>query len=161
MPRIYSRIQMRQIPVQRTRYALSLWIGALGLVLAGFAGLQNPSLAEDASPKTHLVMLEEQGCTYCIEWEQVIGPIYPKTTEGRIAPLRKVDIHGTWPDDLAEVRKDIYTPTFILVHNGEEIGRIRGYPGEDFFWGLLDQMVRKLPDDVRAGSVVSADETSG
>jgi hypothetical protein len=118
------------------RYALSLWTAILGLALTGLAVTQSSSLAGRAWPATHLVMLEEDGCTYCIEWEKVIGPIYPKTTEGRIAPLRKVDIHGRWPDDLAGVRKDVYTPTFILVHEGEEIGRIRGYPGEDFFWGV-------------------------
>jgi hypothetical protein len=28
-------------------------------------------------------------------------------------------------------------PLFILLDNGEEIGRIRDYPGEDQFWGLL------------------------
>jgi hypothetical protein len=161
MPRIYSNLQIRQMPVWRKRYALSLWSVVLGLALIGFGDLLGPSLAERAWPTTHLVMLEEDGCTYCIEWEKVIGPIYPKTTEGRIAPLRKVDIHGSWPDDLAAVRRDVYTPTFILVHDGEEVGRIRGYPGEDFFWGLLEQMVRKLPDDVRASGTVSTKETSG
>lgn len=133
---------------------------ALTLV-ATLIGRHGVTVAEPAWPTTHLVMLEEAGCTYCLEWEAVIGPIYPKTSEGRIAPLRKVDIHGAWPDDLTAVRKDVYTPTFILVHDGEEIGRIRGYPGEDFFWGLLDQMVRKLPDIPQAIDSVSLEETSG
>jgi hypothetical protein len=30
------------------------------------------------------------------------------------------------------------------VEDGREIGRIRGYPGEDFFWGLLGEMIEKL-----------------
>ncbi len=30
------------------------------------------------------------------------------------------------------------------LENGLEIGRIRGYPGEDFFWGLLGEMIEKL-----------------
>jgi len=28
-----------------------------------------------------------------------------------------------------------------LLEDGTEIGRIEGYPGEDFFWGLLTQMM--------------------
>jgi hypothetical protein len=37
------------------------------------------------------------------------------------------------------------TPTFVLVHEGEEVGRLRGYPGDEFFWGLLGGMLERLP----------------
>jgi len=36
-----------------------------------------------------------------------------------------------------------FTPTFILVDDGREVGRIEGYPGEDFFWGLLGMMFER------------------
>ncbi len=39
----------------------------------------------------------------------------------------------------------LYTPTFVVAENGREVGRIEGYPGEDFFWGRLDSLMRKLP----------------
>jgi hypothetical protein len=32
----------------------------------------------------------------------------------------------------------------VLVDRGREIGRIRGYPGEDHFWGLLGVLMKKL-----------------
>ena len=38
-----------------------------------------------------------------------------------------------------------FSPTFVLTDGGREIGRIEGYPGEDFFWGLLEAMMPK-PD---------------
>lgn len=38
----------------------------------------------------------------------------------------------------------MYTPTFILLEDGQEVGRIEGYPGEGFFWGLLGKMLEKL-----------------
>ena len=41
-------------------------------------------------------------------------------------------------------------PTLIRVENGREIGRIRGYPGEDFFWGLLGELIKEL--DASAGT---------
>ena len=66
-------------------------------------------------------------------------------TEGKQAPLRRVDIHDDMPEDLLEIAPVIYTPTFVLLHEGVEIGRIKGYPGEDFFWGMLDQLIKKLP----------------
>ena len=33
---------------------------------------------------------------------------------------------------------------FVLVDAGREIGRIRGYPGETFFWGLLASLIERL-----------------
>lgn len=35
-------------------------------------------------------------------------------------------------------------PVFVLVDKGRELGRIRGYPGEDHFWGLLGVLIKKL-----------------
>ncbi|MEO1490630.1 MAG: hypothetical protein AAFV19_00570 [Pseudomonadota bacterium] len=91
-----------------------------------------------------LLMFEEEWCHWCERWNDEIGVIYHKTDEGKRAPLTRVDIHGTFPDvDLA--LRPQYTPTFVLIENGREIGRIEGYPGEDFFWGLLGRLLEKLP----------------
>lgn len=102
------------------------------------AALALPGAALQAA---ELVMVEEHGCVWCAEWNETIAPIYPKTTEGKFAPLRRIDLHDTVPDDLTFNSKPVFTPTFILVEQGEEIGRIEGYPGEDFFWGLLERML--------------------
>ena len=86
-----------------------------------------------------LFMAEERGCYWCAPWNEEISHIYPKTPEGRTAPLVRYDLHGDTPD-VAFVRRVSFTPTFILVQDGVEVGRIEGYPGEDFFWGLLGKM---------------------
>lgn len=91
-----------------------------------------------------LVMVEEQGCHWCARWKEEIGVVYHKTDEGRAAPLRPVDIHAL-PADLTFKSRPQFTPTFILVEDGVEIGRIEGYPGEDFFWPLLARLIEKLP----------------
>ncbi len=92
-----------------------------------------------------LVMFESAYCEWCERWHEEIGPIYPKTPEARIAPLRRVDVDEPRPPDLAFVKGIRYTPTFVLVENGREIGRITGYPGEDFFWPLLAELLARLP----------------
>ena len=91
-----------------------------------------------------LIMFEEAGCAWCEKWQKEIGAIYAKTPEGRRAPLRRLDIHDPLPPELNFIAKGAYTPTFVLVDRGREIGRIRGYPGEDFFWGLLGRMLERL-----------------
>jgi len=56
-----------------------------------------------------------------------------------------VDITGTWPTDLQGIASSHFTPTFVLIDNGNEVARMRGYPGDQFFWFLLDEMMKKLP----------------
>ncbi|GBD41818.1 hypothetical protein HRbin39_01204 [bacterium HR39] len=99
-----------------------------------------------------LVMFESAACEWCERWHEEIGPVYPKTPEARIAPLRRVDVNGPRPADLAFVRGIRFTPTFVLVHEGREIGRITGYPGEDFFWPLLDELLERLPRERTAAA---------
>ena len=110
-----------------------MWTKALSLILAMLA---LPAMAE-----TRLVMAEEEGCMWCARWNEEIGPIYPKTPEGRAAPLQRFDVHETPPEDLHFARSLHFTPTFVLMVDGVEASRIEGYPGEDFFWGLLGQML--------------------
>src|SRR5262245_7798147 len=76
------------------------------------------------APAAELVMFEAEGCPFCARWHRDIGPIYPKTDEGKRAPLRRVDISGPRPADLAGIRDVVYTPTFVLIDDGRELGRI-------------------------------------
>ncbi len=99
-----------------------------------------------AQASTELVMVEESGCVYCERFNHEIADIYPKTQEGMRAPLRRIDIDDGWPADLAEVAPETLTPTFILVENGREVGRLRGYRGDEYFWFLIGELLAKLPD---------------
>ncbi len=92
-----------------------------------------------------LVMVDQRGCIYCERWQTEIGPIYPKTAEGAFAPLRNIDIRAV-ADQISLKRPVIYTPTFLVVEDGTELTRLEGYPGEDFFWSLLDQILRDTTD---------------
>jgi thioredoxin-related protein len=91
-----------------------------------------------------LIMFEAAGCPYCARWNREIAPIYPKTEEGKRAPLRRVDIAAPRPADLAGIANIVYTPTFVLLEDGREIGRIVGYRGDEVFWSLLAELFAKL-----------------
>ena len=88
-----------------------------------------------------LVMVEEHGCVYCARWNAEVSPEYPLTDEGRAAPLVRVDVSDQPYTDYHLERRAIYTPTFILIRDGAEVSRLEGYPGENFFWGLLARMI--------------------
>lgn len=98
-------------------------------------------LASIARADVNLIMVEEPGCMWCAAWNADIGHIYAKTGEGQAAPLVRIDKSDQESTDVIFVRPLVYTPTFVLVVDGAETGRIEGYPGEDFFWGLLGQML--------------------
>lgn len=117
--------------------ALAALASAVLIIVSG------PVRAEDGFD---LVMVEQRGCAYCIRWHADVGPEYPITPEGKFAPLRVVDLRAL-PDDLTLARRPVFTPTFILVRDGQEIGRIEGYPGEDFFWALLGRLLTEADAD--------------
>jgi hypothetical protein len=92
-----------------------------------------------------LLLYRRLGCPWCRAFDETIGPVYPKTDLGRRLPLRHVDLDRGAPLAAALVKPVFFTPTFVLVDGGREVGRIEGYPGEDFFWGLLEKLARALP----------------
>lgn len=94
-----------------------------------------------------LYMAQEHGCYWCGKWDEEIADIYPKTVEGQTAPLIRFDIHDQKPEGVTFKRAVNFTPTFILVKDGLELSRIEGYPGEDFFWGLLSKMLKSAQSD--------------
>ena len=97
-------------------------------------------------------MFESVGCEWCEIWDEEIGVSYAKTTEATILPLRRVDIDDDRPADLQHLEGLVYTPTFIVMVGGRETGRIIGYPGEDFFWQLLNEILVKIAPHGKDGA---------
>ncbi|MCW8842576.1 MAG: thioredoxin family protein [Rhodobacteraceae bacterium] len=87
-----------------------------------------------------LVIVEQAGCYSCRLWNEEIAPIYPKTEAGQFAPLRRAELRHK-PQDLTYARAINFTPTFLLIEDGQEVARLEGYPGEDFFWWHIEKML--------------------
>lgn len=102
------------------------------------------ALGQSAARAAELVLFERAGCVWCARWNAEIAPSYGKTEEGRRAALRRVDVTQARPADLLGVGPVVYTPTFVLVDAGKEIGRIEGYTDEAFFYGYLGRLLEKL-----------------
>ncbi|MFV0297802.1 MAG: hypothetical protein ACK5JT_16965 [Hyphomicrobiaceae bacterium] len=137
-----TNLWLKPTPPARTRRAATTavrlcWLAAVLMLVGGLV----PAGAKAAE----LVMFDRAGCVWCERFDREIGPIYPKTEEGRLAPLRHVDISRARMSGLRLARPVTMTPTFVLIEHGVEIDRLTGYPGEDFFWSSLDQMLAKLP----------------
>jgi hypothetical protein len=107
------------------------------------------ALAATPARTAELVMFEQAGCSWCEAFDRDIGTIYNKTEDSLRAPLRRVDISQALPSDLSFIAVERLTPLFVLVENGREIGRIRGYGGPEAFWTQLFMLMEKLD---RAGT---------
>jgi len=126
-----------------TRQYLFLILFLSPLIATVHTGAAAAAEGAGPAPLDHglkLVMVEEEGCGYCLRWHAEVGPGYPKSEEGQRAPLLRRDRNSA---DVARYGRIVFTPTFILLRDGREVGRILGYPGADFFWSLLDDQLRK------------------
>lgn len=93
-----------------------------------------------------LVLIEHRDCPHCRRWHREIGPAWNASDLGRRAPLRRIDLAaGPVPEDLAMLRGERITPTFVLLNAGEEVGRIVGYQGETLFWQQAEALIARLP----------------
>ena len=117
------------------------------LILAIFIFMLSPlnSFAQGSAPNSaELLMFEADNCPYCENWKREIGVIYHKTPEGKIAPLRIININDNIAKEYSLKSKIFYSPTFVLINKGKEKGRIEGYAGEDFFWYQLETLLKEL-----------------
>lgn len=113
---------------------------ALGLAFLATASV---GMAETVGA-AELLMFESPGCSWCQRWHAEVGPGYPKSSEGLRAPLQFREVARSRDAGNLLAKPITISPTFVLVDNGREIGRIVGYPGADFFWGLLAELVAKM-----------------
>jgi hypothetical protein len=104
-----------------------------------------------AADSAELVMYRRAGCPWCAAWDREIPPIYSKTEVGRRLPVRLVALEGERPR-ITLARPIMYPAPFVLVDKGGQVGRIEGYPGPDFFWGLLECLEAKLPRPATDGA---------
>lgn len=112
------------------------WLGISGYAAGKTAAPLPLTLVRAEAPA--LIMVDDPACHYCRRWWKEVGGGYPRTAEGRAAPLKRVGRDAKILTGFAPV---IYTPTFILAQNGRELGRITGYPGQLYFWEELSAMM--------------------
>jgi len=138
---------MRDLKAVRPKFHIRLGLGlgvalsaALIVLLQAVLAPPLPARADAKRAGLSLVMVEDPGCVYCRKWHEEVGPGYPLSDEGKTAPLVRLRLGSTALGAFKTVK---YTPTFILVRDGQEVDRIVGYAGADFFWSAMAEMLEK------------------
>jgi hypothetical protein len=121
------------------RYLLSaLLVGLLSLVAAPISAQSGEPPIDIKTAPVVLLMIGDPGCPYCARFEREVAPGYTASDDGKLAPLVR---RFRTDADVAFLRRIVYSPTFVMLVRGKEVGRIVGYAGPDLFWmqvaGLL------------------------
>lgn len=111
-----------------------------GILLAplstGIAGL-DPDAPVPPPGNIQLVVMEAPGCIYCDIFRRDVLPSYQVSERGKDTPVRFVDVNDVAKTGI-ELQSPIdILPTFVIVKDNHELGRIPGYMGpEDFFHSI-------------------------
>ena len=114
-------------------FASPFRILALGFVLI-LAALPYIAIAS-----TRLVMVTSDHCPFCQAWERDVGVLYDKSPYAPSLPLTRVDIGSAMLEGVTLQSPVLGTPTFLIIQDGLEIDRQRGYDDEEMFWWWLSE----------------------
>ena len=120
----------------RLRVFASPLISLAFVVMLNFAALPHIAIAS-----TRLVMVTSDHCPFCQAWERDVGVLYDKSPYAPSLPLTRVDIGSAMPEGVALQSPVLGTPTFLIIQNGQEIDRQRGYDDQEMFWWWLSEHV--------------------
>ena len=84
-----------------------------------------------------LIMFTSEDCPACQAWEREIGSVYKKSEYQVEFPITRVDFSAGAPSWLVINESLRGTPTFVIMKNGQEIGRITGFTDPEMFWWQL------------------------
>ncbi len=132
---------------------------ATGITIRAFSALCAIVVLIRSADAAELVMYRRDGCPYCARWDREIGPIYPRTEISRRAPIRMINLDRD-RDLPIKHGPIIFTPTFVLVENGHEVGRMEGYTGDEFFWVRLANLLAMLPQPTPKGASVRGESVT-
>lgn len=109
----------------------------LGAIAADFTAKKVGNAAkvnfEKVADSFELIMFTTSICAYCAIFEKEIGEAYDSHELTKKAPLIRINLdeYGTGPYHLTKPLR--YAPTFILMNNGKEVGRLTGHMDQFIF----------------------------
>ncbi len=84
-----------------------------------------------------LIVFESPSCGTCKVFKREVLPIYAGSPAGKVFPLWVVEMGDKVSFRLNE--PVTFTPTFVWVDNGVEVGRFSGYFGKEKFFGIVNK----------------------
>ena len=123
-----------------------LFVVAIG---CGAASTLHAGLDLDAEVAEHsnlqLVVMEAPGCIYCDLFRRDVLPAYQKSPRAKSLPVRFVDVNNLETTNLNVSAPVEIVPTFVVMRDDQEIGRIPGYVGPETFFQSINHLISSIP----------------
>ncbi len=125
---------------------------ALFLAVAAFVGISvsvsKAGLDVEAplpASNLELVVMEAPGCTYCELFRRDVLPSYQASERAKEMPIRFLDINDITAEDLGLDTAIDIVPTFVVLKDHKEVGRIPGYMGPEYFFHSINHLISSAP----------------
>jgi thioredoxin-related protein len=92
-----------------------------------------------------LVVMEAPGCTYCGIFRRDVLPSYEASERAKELPVRFLDVNDQAASGLDLQTPVDIVPTFIVVKDKKEVGRIPGYLGPENFYHAINHLMSATP----------------
>lgn len=109
------------------------------------AGIDEQQQAPITATPYELVVMEADGCIYCRLFRRDVLPAFETSQQGREMPVRFVDINDVEKSSLDLDAPVQIVPTFIVVRDKKEVGRIAGYMGPENFYHSINYLMSSAP----------------
>lgn len=124
--------------------ALSFTLAMLVLITSPMsrsnAGV-DPGAEIPPAGSAELVVMEAEGCTYCTIFRRDVLPSYEMSEHAKSMPVRFVDINDVEKSGIVLDGPISMVPTFVVIKNHREIGRIPGYLGRENFFHAISYLL--------------------
>lgn len=125
-----------------------LWALTIAVVAApiasGKAGL-DPGAIPPHAGNLQLVVMEAAGCIYCTIFRRDVLPSYEVSERGKELPVRFVDVNDVETAGIKLQSPIDILPTFVVVKDNRELGRIPGYMGPEDFFHSINYLLSSAP----------------
>ena len=108
--------------------------------LCAFAAMTGVISVPVAARAMELVMFESPTCGTCKLFKREVLPIYASSPAGKVFPLWVAGMRDKVPFRLNE--PVTFTPTFVWVDGGVEVGRFAGYYGKERFFRIVNSAAK-------------------
>ncbi|MGJ8686057.1 MAG: hypothetical protein ACSHWQ_01160 [Spongiibacteraceae bacterium] len=105
------------------------------------------SLSLGSAQAAELLYFKLHNCPACQAFERQAGTLYQRTYAANIAPIRDLYMDDDDHEQritLLGISPPAIAPTFVLMHQNRELGRIVGYDQPSVFWSSLAELLRPL-----------------
>lgn len=126
--------------MKRIACIVVFYLAMTGLLSISHAA-RDPHTSILPSTGLQLVVLEVEDCIYCDVFRRQLLPAYQSSRQGRKAPVRFVDINDPALGEIGLTAPIGTVPTFVVLEDNREIGRIPGLMGHHDFFRAIDYIL--------------------